>query len=152
MLRLVVGLILVFTLAGCAAHAPTSTTGWRAWTIDPRTSQVVQDESLAPSYEACQAGIRDTITQATALGRDSSNPKCPGGLNALRAAQCAPVAIAAPAGPSGTDRFLQVLAILAAARGGRSSAGMVMGPIQWNAYGPGVHMDGTGRAVQLVPR
>jgi hypothetical protein len=135
-----------------AASAAFVTAGQeRAWTIDPRTSQVVQDESLAPSYEACQAGIRDTITQATALCRDSSNPKCPGGLNALRAAQCAPVAIAAPAGPSGTDRVFQVLAILAAARSGHSSA-VVSGPVQWNAYGPGVHMVATGRAVQLVPR
>jgi len=152
MLRLVVGSILVFTLAGCAAHAPTSTTVWRAWTVDPRTSQVVQDDTLTATYEACQATNREQLAQAEALCRDSSNPNCPGALNAMRTLQCAPVAMAAPAGPSGTDRFLQIVSILAAARAGRSSTGMVMGPIQWNAYGPGVHMDGTGRAVQLVPR
>jgi hypothetical protein len=106
----------------------------------------VQGGSLAPSYEACQAGIRYETMQATELCRDPSNPYCPNVLNAVRAAQCAPVTIAAPSGPTGTDRFLQVLAILAAARSGHSSAA-VLGPIQWNAYGPGVHMDGTGRAV-----
>lgn len=150
--QFVAGAVLVLTLAGCAARTGAPVTGWRAWTVDPRTSQVVQDDTLTATYEACQATNREQLAQAEALCRDSSNPNCPGALNAMRALQCAPVAMAAPAGPSGTDRFLQIVSILAAARAGRSSTGMVMGPIQWNAYGPGVHMDGTGRAVQLVPR
>jgi hypothetical protein len=76
----------VLTLAGCAARTGAPAIAWQAWTITPRTSEVVRGDSLAPSYEACQAEIRDTITQATALCRDSSNPNCPAGLNAIRAA------------------------------------------------------------------
>jgi hypothetical protein len=117
MLRFVVGSTLALVLTGCAAHTAPAT-GWRAWTIDPRTSQVVQEDTLAPSYEACQGGIRDGIAQATELYRDTSNPNCPDALNAMRAAQCAPVTVAMPSGPTGMDRFLQVLAILAAANSG----------------------------------
>jgi hypothetical protein len=119
--------------------------------VDPRTSQIIQGDTFA-TYEGCQATNRKELAQAEALCLNSTNPICPALLSAARAAQCAPVTVTAPSGPSGMDRFLQVLAIMAAARGGGSSAGTVMGPIQWNAYGPGVHMDATGRAVQLVPR
>src|SRR5262249_17813235 len=130
MRQLVAGAVLGLTLAGCAAR--TGVTGWRAWTIDPRTSQVVQEETLAPTYEACQACIREGIRQVEEFCRDTSNANCPVALNTMRATQCAPVTVAAPTGPSGMDRFLQVLAILAVARSGHSSAA-VLGPVQWNA-------------------
>lgn len=151
MLRFVVGSTLVVMLAGCAARTGAPAIAWQGWTINPRTSQVVRGDYLAPSYEACQAANGAELAQAETLCRSSANPICPDVLSAGRAAQCAPVTIAAPAAPSGTDRVLQVLAILAAARSGHSSAA-VLSPIQWNAYGPGVHMDATGRAVELVPR
>jgi hypothetical protein len=156
MRQFVAGTVLVLTLAGCAAHAPmapTSPAGWRAWTVNPRTSEIVQEETLAPTYEACQAGNREELAQAEALCHNSANPICPEVLNAMEAARCSPagpVTVAAPPSPSAMDYFVQALAIIVAARA--SSPRMVMGPIQWNAYGPGVHMDATGQAVQLVPR
>ncbi|MFO1359585.1 hypothetical protein [Plasticicumulans sp.] len=46
------------------------------------------------------------------------------------------------------QRFIEAQAAASAAR---PPALPVMGPLQLDAYGPGVHMDQTGRAVRVVP-